>query len=118
MYEEQTYLIVGSIFEEDTLQKADIENAEAAFILSNQYENNSIKADSYSVVASKMMSEQNRNLQINVQLINKDYLIHSWCNWDNVYSIDEFKLGIIAANAYNPGFCPIVLNLLRSSGRI
>jgi len=24
----------------------------------------------------------------------------------------------MAANAYNPGFCPIVLNLLRSSGKI
>ena len=64
------------------------------------------------------MSEYNKNLQINVQLINKDYLIHSWCNWDNVYSIDEFKLGIIAANAYNYGFCPFVLNLIRISGKI
>ncbi|CDW86696.1 cation channel family protein [Stylonychia lemnae] len=118
MYEEQTYLIVGSIFNEQTLQKADILNAEAAFILSNQYDNHSIKADSFSVLASKMMREFNKNMQINVQLINKDYLIHSWCNWDNVYSIDEFKLGIIAANAYNPGFCPIILNLLRSSGKI
>ena len=45
-------------------------------------------------------------------------MIHSWCNWDNVYSIDEFKHGIIAANAYNPGFCPFILNLLRSSGKI
>jgi len=65
-----------------------------------------------------MISEQNCNMQINVQLINREYMIHSWCNWDNVYSIDEFKLGILAANAYNPGFCPFVLNLLRSSGKI
>ena len=118
MYEEQIHLIVGNIFNERTLEKAAIKDAEAAFILSNQYDNCSLKADSFSVLASKMLSEYNKNMPINVQLINKDYLIHSWCNWDNVYSIDEFKLGILAANAYNPGFCPFILNLLRSSGKI
>jgi len=65
-----------------------------------------------------MFSEFNSTAKINVQLINKDYLIHSWCNWDNVYSIDEFKMGILAANAYNPGFCPFILNLIRSSGKV
>ena len=114
MYEENIHLIVGNIFNEQILEKADIKNAEAAFILSNQYDNNSMKNDSFAVLASKMISEFNKTIKINVQLINKDYLIHSWSNWDNVYSLDEFKLGIIAANAYNPGFCPFVLNLLKS----
>lgn len=35
MYEEQTFLLVGNIFNEKTLEKADIKNAEAAFIISN-----------------------------------------------------------------------------------
>lgn len=38
VYEEQTFLIVGSIFQESVLDKADVKNAEAAFILSNQYD--------------------------------------------------------------------------------
>ena len=57
VYDEQTYLIVGSLFNEATLEKADVKMAEAAFILSNQYDTSSIKADSFSVLASKMLSE-------------------------------------------------------------
>lgn len=64
-----------------------------------------------------MFSEFNGEMKINVQLISNDYLIHSWCNWDNVYSIDEFKMGILAANAYNRGFCPLILNLIRSTSK-
>jgi hypothetical protein len=26
-------------------------------------------------------------------------------------------MGILAANAYNPGFCPLILNLIRSTGK-
>jgi hypothetical protein len=45
-------------------------------------------------------------------------MIHSWCNWDNVYSFEDFKMGILASNAYNPGFCPMILNLVSSSAKI
>ena len=38
VYDEQIYLIVGSLFNEATLEKADVKSAEAAFILSNQYD--------------------------------------------------------------------------------
>jgi len=69
-------------------------------------------------MATKVLRLHNRNLKINVQLVKKDNLIHSWCNWDNVYSLDEFKMGILAANAFNPGFCPFVLNLLSSFGKL
>ncbi|CAI2370684.1 unnamed protein product [Moneuplotes crassus] len=117
-FEDNIHFIVGSIFEKDTLVKADVAHAKAAFIISNQYDDSSMKCDTYALMATKVLRLHNRNLKINVQLVKKDNLIHSWCNWDNVYSLDEFKMGILAANAFNPGFCPFVLNLLSSFGKL
>ena len=117
-FEDNLTFIVGSIFEKDTLIRADVANADAAFIISNQYDDSSMKCDTYALMATKVLRLHNRNLKINVQLVKKDNLIHSWCNWDNVYSLDEFKMGILAANAFNPGFCPFVLNLLASFGKL
>jgi len=42
MFEESTHLIVGSVFNEKTLERADIKQAVAVFILSNQYDNRSV----------------------------------------------------------------------------
>ena len=52
-----------------------------------------------------MFSEFNGDMQINVQLISNDYLIHSWCNWDNVYSIDEFEMVPDDADFNSNGLC-------------
>ena len=117
-FEDNLHFIVGSIFEKETLIRANVSNADAAFIISNQYDDSSMKWDTYALMATKVLRLHNRNLKINVQLVKKDNLIHSWCNWDNVYSLEEFKMGILAANAFNPGFCPFVLNLLSSFGKL
>jgi hypothetical protein len=117
-FEDNLHFIEGSIFEKDTLIRGDVANAEAAFIISNQYDDSSMKCDTYALMATKVLRLHNRNLKINVQLVKKDNLIHSWCNWDSVYSLDEFKMGILAANAFNPGFCPFVLNLLSSFSKL
>lgn len=42
-FEDNLHFIVGSIFEKDTLIRADVANAEAAFIISNQYDDSSMK---------------------------------------------------------------------------
>lgn len=42
-FEDNLHFIVGSIFEKDTLMKADVANADAAFIISNQYDDSSMK---------------------------------------------------------------------------
>ena len=69
------------------------------------------------VLASKKATMVKPTIKINAQINSKNFTLHGWCDWTNVYSIPEFKMGILAANAFNPGFCPMILNLLRSSSR-
>ena len=57
LYEDYTHLIVGSPFNQKNLEKADVKNAKAVFILSNQYDNSGFKSDSYAVLASKVSTD-------------------------------------------------------------
>ena len=94
--EDYIHYISGSIFDESTLKLGKVSEAQAAFIMSNQYdEQGSQRNDSFSVLASKAIYNHNQNLKIFVQLISRDFQLHSWCRWNAAFSIDEIKTGIL-----------------------
>ena len=91
-YENKIQYIIGDIFNEYTLKKAKIKNSQV-FIISNQFEEDSKKNDTCALLSTKAIHEYDHNTKIFVQIVDPDYLLHSWADWDVVMSTQNFKMG-------------------------
>lgn len=114
-YEDNLQYIVGNVFRENIMKMAKIHLSKGVFILSNQHITNSQKDDTFAILASKAIHEFSPRTKIYVQLISPNSLLHSWADWDVCMSTQAFKMGIITANAFYPGFCTWMSNLIISS---
>ena len=102
------------MFKEQVLRSAKIHQTKV-FILSNQYSDNSKKYDTYALLASKAIHEFDPTSKIYVQLVNPEFLMHIWADWDIVMSTQALKMGIIAQNVFNQGFNTFISSLVTSS---
>ena len=85
------------------------------FILCNQYSTDSKKDDTFALLATKAIHEFDSTSKIFVQLVDPEFLLHSWADWDVVMSTQSYKMGIIASNAFNTGFSTFICNLIMST---
>jgi Calcium-activated BK potassium channel alpha subunit len=85
------------------------------FILCNQYSADSNKDDTFALLATKSIHEYDHGSKIFVQLVDPEFLLHSWADWDVVMSTQAYKMGIIASNVFNPGFSTFLGNLCTST---
>ena len=113
-YEDVLGYMIGNIFKEGTLKLAKAGNTKV-FIMNDQFVTDSKKDDTFALLASKALREFDPSLKIFVQLYDPDYLLHSWADWDVAMSTQSFKMGMIAANVFNPGFGTLISNLIVSS---
>ncbi len=55
MFEQFTHLILGNLFNDITMEDANAKHAEAAFVVSNQYDSENFKSDMFSILASNVI---------------------------------------------------------------
>jgi len=113
-YEDFLGYMIGNIFKEGTLKLAKAESTKV-LIMNDQFVTDSKKDDTFALLASKALREFHPSLKIFVQLYDPDYLLHTWADWDVAMSTQSFKMSMIAANVFNPGFGTLISNLIVSS---
>lgn len=116
VFEESVHFIQGNIFLEDVMKMAKINTCIGCFILNNQFNKDTRKDDTFALLACKAIREFRSDVQIYLQLCNPEFLRHSWADWDEVMSIQTFKMGLISANIFVPGISTFMSNLIISSG--
>ncbi|MDR3549618.1 MAG: potassium channel subfamily T member [Candidatus Pacebacteria bacterium] len=117
-YAEQIHYIKGNVFDPHTLSLANAANAEAAFILADQYSPDENDDDEYAVLSAKALSNYNRQVKIFSQVVQEQYLLHSWCNWNMAMSFDELKHALFCMNVFNPGFITFVMNIMVTKEKV
>ncbi len=116
VYEEAVFYIEGDFMKEQTLSDAMLKEARAVFILTNQYDDEPEKLDTYAVLASSSAKEFAPSTPVFLQLVKPDLLIHHhWAGWEIGFSTWKIKASLLAANAFTPGFSTMIANLVTSS---
>lgn len=115
-YEDAVRYLEGNFLREETLTNAAISDSRGVFILTDQYDTDWLKNDTFAVLAAKATKECNPTTEVFLQLVKPDFEMHkTWVRWEKVFSTWKFKMSIMAANAFTPGFSTLVSNLMISS---
>lgn len=115
-FEECVQLIAGNIIEEDIIEMARLDNCKGVYILNDQFTQDSRKNDSFCLLVSKAIRVNANINPIRLQLVNPQFLKHSWAEWDSVLCLQPLKMALITKNYFAPGFSTLLSNLIISSG--
>lgn len=114
-YDDAVLYLEADFLREDTLLKAQVPRSNGVFILTDQHSQDSIKNDTYAILAAAATKEQSANTPVYVQLVKPEMLVHqAWIGWDMAFSTWKVKIGLLAANAFTPGFSTFICNLITS----
>ncbi|CAG9323591.1 unnamed protein product [Blepharisma stoltei] len=119
MYEEAVKYLEADFMGEETLKSAAIDISRGVVVLTNQYEDEIANQDVNAILASSAVKEFSAETPVFLQLVRPDLLMHHyWAGWETGFSTWKFKLSMLSANAFTPGFSTLLSNLMISSSGI